>query len=187
MTLENADDLLTRAQAGDQEAMARLLMEHQGFIRTYVARLAPDPVSADDLVQEVFLAALRSLSKVDPALGIRGFLLGIARNMVRMAWRKRMHGKEVAGDAIFEMLASELLPAEDPDRSDRRIRALRDCLRQLAPKAAEIMLRHYRDEERCDEIAGNVGTTASNVRMILTRTRRVLRDCMNSRLGTVHP
>ena len=49
------------------------------------------------------------------------------------------------------------------------------------------MLRHYRDEERCDEIAGNVGTTAGNVRMILTRTRRVLRDCLNTRLGTVHP
>jgi RNA polymerase sigma-70 factor (ECF subfamily) len=187
MTLEGADNLLSRAQAGDQEAMAQLLMEHQGGIRSYVARLAPDPVSADDLVQEVFLAALRSIDKVDPTLGIRGFLLGIARNMLRMAWRKRMHGKEVAGEAIFDLLASELLPVEEPDRSDRRIRALRDCLRQLAPKAAEIMLRHYRDEERCDEIAENVGTSAGNVRMILTRTRRVLRDCMTASLGAVHP
>src|SRR5262245_42559591 len=106
MTLEPAGDLLARAQAGDQQAMAQLLMENQGIIRSYVARLAPDPVSADDLVQEVFLAALRSIEKVDPHLGIRGFLLGIARNMVRMAWRKRMTGKEVAGEAIFEVLAS---------------------------------------------------------------------------------
>jgi RNA polymerase sigma-70 factor (ECF subfamily) len=182
--MANSDDVLARAQAGDPDAMARLLLENQGVIRSYVARLAPDPVAADDLVQEVFLAALRSIDKVDPRLGIRGFLLGIARNHVRMAWRKRMQGKEIPGHDLFDILAAELMP-EGPDRSDRRLGALRDCLHRLAPKAAEITLRHYRDEERCDEIADTVGTSAANVRMILTRTRRALRDCMKLKIQPV--
>jgi RNA polymerase sigma-70 factor, ECF subfamily len=182
--MDPSDDVLARAQAGDADAMARLLMENQSVIRSYVARLAPDPVAADDLVQEVFLAALRSIDKVDPRLGIRGFLLGIARNLVRMAWRKRSRGKEIPGQDLFDVLAAELMP-EGADRSDLRLRVLRDCLDRLAPKAADITLRHYRDEERCDEIAETVGTTAANVRMILTRTRRALRDCMKPKIQGV--
>src|SRR6185436_1985662 len=100
------DEVLLRAQAGDPEAIAQIVRAHQGLIRGYVARLSPDPVTADDLAQEVFLAALRSLDRVDPDRGIRDYLLGIARNLGRLAWRDRLKGKEISGEALFEAIAA---------------------------------------------------------------------------------
>src|SRR5437762_2194471 len=40
------DELLLKAQAGDAEAIAQIIRIHQGLIRGYVARLAPDAVTA---------------------------------------------------------------------------------------------------------------------------------------------
>jgi RNA polymerase sigma-70 factor (ECF subfamily) len=173
------DELLLRAQAGDAQAVEQIVRTHQGLIRGYVARLAPDPVTADDLAQEVFLAALRSLDRVDPERGIRDYLLGIARNLGRLAWRERLKGKEISGDALFEAIAARGVETA-PD--DRRLGALQKCLQGLAPKAQEVLLRHYRDERRCDEISAEIGTSPSNIRSILTRARQALRDCVRIRL-----
>lgn len=183
MNVPRERELLQKAQAGHPDAVAGLLREHQAAIRSYVARLAPDPVGADDLAQEVFLAALRSLDRVDPALGLRPYLLGIARNQVRLAWRNRLRGREISGETLFDALVARLPENEPADRSDRRLAALQECLKRLGPRALDVIMRHYRDEQRCDEIARTMGTTPGNVRSTLTRTRKALRDCMQPRLG----
>ena len=173
-------DLVARAQAGDTGAVTEIVMAHQDAVRGYVGRLAPDPVTADDLAQEVFLAALRSLDRIDPQLGVRGYLLGVARNLVRGAWRDRLRSRELSGERLFEVLTAR---PESVEGSDRRLGALEDCLRRLPARMQEVIQRHYRDEERCDEIAGRMGTRAGNVRSILTRSRQALRACLQAKLS----
>jgi RNA polymerase sigma-70 factor (ECF subfamily) len=172
-------DLLSRARAGDAQAVTQIILEHQGVIRSYLARLAPDPVTADDLAQDVFLAALQSLDRIDPALGIRPYLLGIARNLARTAWRERLKGRRVSGDELFETLSEKL----GPERPEERLAALGECLKRLPPKSAEVILRHYRDEDRCDEIAKDLGTAVSTVRSTLTRVRKALHECIQAKLA----
>ena len=176
-------DLLSRARSGDRDAIAEVVLEHQAVIRSYIARLAPDPVTADDLAQDVFVAALKSLDRIDPQLGLRPYLLGVARNMARTAWRVKLRGREVLGEQLMATLSARA-PAENPDR---RLDALDDCLKRIAPKARGVVLRHYRDEERCDEIAASLGTTSSNVRSILTRVRQTLHDCIRLKLQGAAP
>jgi len=172
-------DLLARARGGDAEAVTQIVLDHQGVVRRYVARLAPDPVTADDVAQEVFLAALKSIDRIDPQLGIRSYLLGAARNLVRSAWRTRLRGPDLPGDGLFAALAS--VP-EDATPDDRRLPALENCLDRLPARMLEVVTRHYRDEERCDEIADRLGTRPGNVRSILTRARQALRACLKSKL-----
>lgn len=180
MDLSEAE-LLERARGGDAEAVAALVLRHEDVVRRYVARLAPDPVTADDVAQEVFLAAIRSVERIDPRLGIRGYLLGVARNQVRSAWRERFRGPELPGEKIFAQLASA--PAVE---DDRRLVALSDCLRRLPPRMLDVVTRHYQDEQRCDEIAARLATRPGNVRSILTRARQALRDCLQAKLSGAH-
>jgi RNA polymerase sigma-70 factor (ECF subfamily) len=181
MELSTRDDaLLARARAGDTEAVTRIVLEHQDAVRRYVARLAPDAVTADDVAQEVFLAALRSLDRIDPRLGIRGYLLGVARNQVRSAWRARLRGPELPGDTVFAALSSA--PDAGPP-TDGRLPLLEDCLRRLPARMLEVVTRHYRNEQHCDEIAGHLGTRPGNVRSILTRARQSLRECLKAKLA----
>ena len=184
MDAPSESELLARAGAGDREALAAIVSSHQGALRRYLTRVAPDPVTADDLAQETFLSAFRSIESVDPKIGLRPYLFGTARNLARLSWRDRLRGKEVAGEAVFAALAAR---TPEPEAAEGRLTLLQDCLRRLAPKAQDVVVRHYRDEERCDEIAERLRTSAGNVRSILTRARQALRDCVELKLKGATP
>jgi RNA polymerase sigma-70 factor, ECF subfamily len=173
--------LLERARTGDVDAISALVLAHERAVRGYVGRLAPDPVTADDLAQEVFLAALRSFDRIDPALGVRGYLLGAARNLVRMEWRRCFRSREVRGETLFESLESSRVPAGDS--TDRRLEALQACVEQLLPRVREVVLGHYRDELLCEELAARFHLKPGSVRSILTRSRQLLRECVERRIG----
>jgi RNA polymerase sigma-70 factor, ECF subfamily len=173
--------ILARARAGEADAVQRIVMEEQRVVRSYLARLTPDPALVDDLAQEVFLAAFRSLDRVDDERGIRGYLLGIARNLARNAWRETAQRREVGGDAIFAMLAAR--PQPDGHEEDQRLEALRRCLKHLAPRAAKVLDLHYRDGLSCDAIAAVVATGASSVRATLARARAALLQCLAAPRG----
>lgn len=177
--------LIVRAQGGDRTAITAIVMEHQRAVRSYLSRLAPDPATADDLAQDVFLDAFEALKRVDPERDLRNYLLGIARNRARMAWRKVYTRREVAGDAMFDALEARANagPGATDVSGGQRLEDLRTCLARLAPKALEVFQMHYRDELRCDEVAERLNMTAGSIRSILTRGREALRTCIESRAG----
>lgn len=170
--------MLVRARAGDREAMSQIVIQEQRVVRSYLARLAPDPATADDLAQEVFLVAFRSLDRVDPGRGLRGYLLGIARNLSRAAWRQLSRRREVGGEALMLVLEARV-DLQDSDADDQRLESLRRCLQRLSPRALMVVLQHYRDQLGCDEIAQEAKLASGTVRSLLMRSRAALRQCID--------
>jgi len=177
-----ADDVLLRAQGGDRSAITAIVQEHQRAVRSYLSRLAPDASTADDLAQEVFLEAFQVLERIDPQRDLRNYLLGIARNRARMAWRKQYSRREISGDELFNALESRA-SVENLATNDDRLEHLRACLARLGPKALEIFQLHYNDELRCEEVAERLNMTAGSIRSVLTRGRDALRNCIEARAG----
>src|SRR5216110_1197441 len=63
-TLDAADDegrLIDRSRQGDAGAFTQLVSAHQGRVRAYIGGTINRPEVVDDLAQEVFLSAFRSL------------------------------------------------------------------------------------------------------------------------------
>lgn len=70
------------ARGGDAEAVDQFVRATQRDVWRYVSRLSNDPQSADDLVQETYLRALRSLPRFEGRSSARTWLLSIARYTV---------------------------------------------------------------------------------------------------------
>ncbi|MEV5510313.1 sigma-70 family RNA polymerase sigma factor [Streptomyces orinoci] len=70
------------ARGGDAEAVEQFIRATQSDVRRYVARLSNDPQGADDLVQETYLRALRTLPRFEGRSSARTWLLTIARRTV---------------------------------------------------------------------------------------------------------
>jgi RNA polymerase sigma factor (sigma-70 family) len=80
--LQTDAELVGRARAGSDAAFARLVERHQAAVRAFLRRfLGGGWAEADDVAQEVFLAAWSSLRSLKEPAGIRPWLCGIA-------WRK---------------------------------------------------------------------------------------------------
>jgi RNA polymerase sigma-70 factor (ECF subfamily) len=75
-------ELVSRALAGSDAAFSRLVERHQAAVRGFLRRmLGGGWAEADDVAQEAFLAAWRSLRSLREPSGVRAWLCGIA-------WRK---------------------------------------------------------------------------------------------------
>src|ERR671937_1923108 len=74
-------DLVAAILRKDRKATARFVADYTDSLYAYVRhRLAPRGDLVDDVVQEVFLAAIGSLSSFRGTSSLRAWLLGIARH-----------------------------------------------------------------------------------------------------------
>src|ERR1017187_9362037 len=85
---EAADDdgLIRAAAAGDRAAFGELYERYARMVHAILLVRVP-PGDAEDLVQDVFVSAMRQLSGLRTEAAFRGWLAAIARNRARDYFR----------------------------------------------------------------------------------------------------
>ena len=172
-------ELVHAVLARNRKAAAQLVAAHVDAIYGYVRhRLTPRPDLVDDVVQEVFLAALTHLRSFRGTSPLRGWLLGIARHKVEDVYRQRLRSPEsFAEDAAV----GEELATDDPRLDERldsaRIRArARHVLAKLPEHYAVALLWRYWEQRNTREIAAATGATEKSVERTLARARARFRQ-----------
>jgi len=167
------------------EDFGEILRLHQGRVRAYLRRYVFDPDMADDLAQETFLAAYRSLSGRNPAAPVDLWLLGIARNRALAYLRDEARRRALARPlrAALAAWGAARVESTGSQQSEREVSALRDCMRSLPGHSAELLSDHYYERLSSAEIARRTGKKESAVRMTLLRLREALRQCVRIRIA----
>jgi RNA polymerase sigma-70 factor (ECF subfamily) len=183
--------LIAAAQSGSTRAFVALVERHQSRVRAYIATHLGSRDAIDDLGQEVFLAAYRSLRDFRTGDSLLPWLLSIARHRIlhflrEDARRTRRHADPL--DDAIEGWRHARLDADERDlpQRERELEALRLCVEALPARAAALIDQHYYLHRSLTAIAEDEGKKDSAVRMILLRARQALRDCMDGRLGGAH-
>jgi RNA polymerase sigma-70 factor (ECF subfamily) len=175
---------MTTPTDGQPAAMRFTLLwaQAQGAVAGYIHGLLSDRQAADELVQEVAVAAFRGFPDWRGDGSFTGWVLGIARNRVKMHWRTRSRSRAVITDeALLDSLAAAQVELDDDLESERL--ALRQCLAGLHGRAWEVLKLHYWDGLPAAEVADRLSLAAGHVRVQLHRLRGVLRDCVARRLA----
>jgi RNA polymerase sigma factor (sigma-70 family) len=100
-------DLVEAVRAGDDRAFELLFLRYQGPISTYVRRMVRDRGRAEDITQEVFIAALRRMRETDREINFRPWIYEIAKNACIDAFRRGRVTNEVSFDADDALGMSE--------------------------------------------------------------------------------
>jgi len=150
-------------RAGDRSAFVRL---HDHFARmVHAVVLARVPASdADDVVQEVFLQAFRSLDGLRDPGAVGPWLCRVARSRSIDHLRRRRHVETLP----------EALPRGAPPVAEAR-EAL-DAVRALPEAYRETLLMRLVEGLSGPEIAARTGLTPGSVRVNLHRGMRLLRE-----------
>jgi RNA polymerase sigma-70 factor (ECF subfamily) len=185
--MDNEAGWVEEARGGSAEAFSRLVRLHHAPIRAYLSRYVRDRETADDLAQETFLSAFRSLPTWRGDAPMRMWLLGIARNRalthLRDAERRRAHIAESI-DAIVASLLTRRIENDVPAVHERRLAALRACLETLPAASAGMVDEFYFKGRTAVEMARESGKKESAIWMALLRARLALRQCVEGRLAT---
>lgn len=201
----HADDaaLVGMIAAGSQDAVATAYDRHAAAVYATAFRLVGDRVTAEDVVQETFLALWNRAETFDADRGsLATWLATVARHRavdrLRAAGRRPRvilfgaTGKDWAGeddaDALERLLAtaSDRPTGADPELAYATVElraTLARALEAMSPPERQVIALAYRDELTQSEIAERLGWPLGTVK---TRTRRALRR-MRDALSEIAP
>lgn len=184
--------LVGRVLAGDKQQFAALVERYQKDIYNLAYRSADDGQEAQDMAQETFLRAYRSLAQWDPERSFRAWLYAIAVNVVRDRARRVARRPRTVSFAKSDLAeATESAgPAREPPGSsieDVIIRRERDEAIQKAVADLDLDYRlpvilFYMRGVAQQEIAEIMGVPVTVVKNRLYRARRRLRETLRSLL-----
>jgi RNA polymerase sigma-70 factor (ECF subfamily) len=167
-------ELVASILRNDRKAAARFVAAHADAVYSYARlRLAPRMDLVDDVVQDVFLAALKGLAAFQGQSSLRAWLIGIARHKIEDVYRQRLRLPGALDDVEF--LEGESV--SDPPDVDQRIDAARarDKVRRVLVKMPEryalILMWRYWEHRSTREMADAIGTTEKSVERTLARAR----------------
>jgi RNA polymerase sigma-70 factor, ECF subfamily len=154
---------------GDVE-IARLVVDHYADVYRYAYRLVGSSADAEDLAQQVFLAAQMKLGQLRSAENARAWLFAILRNCYLKSRRKR-----VPLAAASVALDVDEIPAEDPAETEIDGERLQAALAALADEYKLVLLMFYFEERSYREIAVRLGVPLGTVMSRLSRAKAQLR------------
>jgi RNA polymerase sigma-70 factor (ECF subfamily) len=186
------DEALMRDLAsGQQDAIGLLYARYAPTILGMAAQALGRP-TAEDIVQDVFLAVWKNASTYDPKRGpVRPWLLQIAHFRIANELRRKSRRPQVQADPDGERLAS--VPEPGPGQSEEvwnayRNSALRRALEELPPPQRQALGLAFFEQLSHDEIASALklplGTAKSRIRAGL-RSLRVRLAPLVAALGAI--
>jgi len=182
--------LVARSRAGDRAAFEQLVRRTARLVYSRQYLETRDPHRAEDLAQETFLVAWRSIGQVEDPKGFRTWLLSVARTVAADDHRRRNRQKRRAtpftapSNAALRVGPSDTTdslpdPGPPPDESAEREETLRRvtaALKALPDEYGLPLTLRYIAGADYDTIGRQLGLTNGSLRGLLSRGLAKLRE-----------
>ncbi len=164
-----ADELLTRARAGEGAAFAALVRQYQRTVYSIALRMLSDRHRAEDLAQEVFLQLYRSLDSIDSDSHLTFWLRKVVVN--RAIDRIRQESRHES-EPLAEAAA---VAGEGGDDDPLLQRRMAELVAQLPPAARAVVVLRYQEDLDPVDIARTLDMSINTVKSHLKRSLTSLR------------
>ena len=173
-------ELVKETLAGDREAFSKLVDRHRRTIFALALQRGFQPAEAEDLTQEVFVHAFKSLGTLQDPQAFARWLYGIAAHVAADGARDRKRhsgqvGLEDAPELAAPAGAAESLPFESAD-------VLRALGEMPEPQRIVLTLR-YMEGLSPKDIAERLGEPRGTIRSRLHHALGFLQDAFGPKSG----
>jgi RNA polymerase sigma-70 factor (ECF subfamily) len=173
--------LATRDPEAREECYRQLMRKYWKLVTVLATSRLGDPREAEDITQEAFLRAFRSLATLSEPVAFLGWLLRIARNLAtdRLRSRRTMVSLDALGEASDRL--SMLRPRGESTDHAQSLELEEDALIAmkaldgLPPKYREVLALRYLEGLDGKAMAGLLGEPEGTVRNRLFRALEKLR------------
>jgi RNA polymerase sigma-70 factor, ECF subfamily len=169
-------DLVRQVLQGNLGAYMDLLMRYTAQIAALCRGHISRPEVVEDLVQETFLRGLDRLADLRAPERFGFWLYAIARNLCR-DWLNDPHQQHLPLDRAAPQVMAPV-PDDETDHQDRTA-DLKRCIRRLPVDLREIVEIYYAGGRVTYQgMADRLGVSFGQVNKLLTRARKMLRNCL---------
>lgn len=169
--------------AGRAHEFSKLVRGFGLSVRAFVHARVYHSEDAEDIAQETFIAAYRSLGDFERGRDFGAWLTGIARHRILEHLRargRRLGAIERFQNEVLNAIRTET-EADGTAPPGERLEALLACIERL-PDRLRRVVRANLASEKITRLAQEMRTTAGAIYTLQWRANRLLRECMENEL-----
>ncbi len=173
--------LIQAAIQGDERAFETLLNKYKNLVFTIMMKMVRNPQEAEDLTQEAFMKAFRSLSSFNNEFAFSTWLMKIATNNCIDFLRKRKLRTYSINEPV--QYKDEKIEIELPDHEpgpekhllqSEQKRILEEAIDQLPERYRYVILLRHKEEKSYEEISEILDLPLGTVKAQIFRAREIL-------------
>jgi len=174
------NEIISKVLKGEQNAYAELVSRYQAYVFTLVLRMIKSREDAEEIAQDVFVKAYRSLADFRGESKFSTWLYTIANTTsITFLRKKKLAVHSLDNEKVFEV-------ADSKDSGFRanlveqksRVNMVNEAIAMLSPDDAEIITLFYKAEQNLEEISRILRLETNTVKVRLHRARTRLKEKM---------
>lgn len=165
----------------DRKDFLKYFMEVDRPLRSYLMGVSGSPHDTEDMLQSIWKTLWEKLDEFDEQRSFRAWAFGVAR-LQALKWRQnKARSREILSEEIVALLAETA--EESVGELEQRRFFLADCVQKVGAVQRSVLQMKYVQRMVSREIAERIGRSVPSVDMMLVRLRRMLRECVESRMA----
>lgn len=178
----NDNEIISKVLNGDQQAYAGLVNRYQNYVFTLTMRFTKNREDAEEVSQDIFIKAYRSLADFRGASKFSTWLYTIVNtSCITFLRKKKLEVHSLDNEKVFEV-------ADNQDSGMRanlveqksRVAMVTNAINLLSADDAEVITLFYKAEQTLEEIAAILHVEPNTAKVRLHRARTRLKEKMEA-------
>jgi RNA polymerase sigma-70 factor (ECF subfamily) len=173
-------EIIQRVLQGDHQSYAEIVKRYQNFVFSITLRYTDNREDAEEISQDVFVKAYRSLSDFRGASKFSTWLYTIVTtSCITFLRKKKLDTHSLDNERVFELADSQDsgFRANQVEQKSR-IAMVNDAIKLLNPDDAKMITLFYKGEQTLEEIGQIMGIEPNAAKVRLHRARQRLKEKM---------
>jgi RNA polymerase sigma-70 factor (ECF subfamily) len=173
-------DLIGQVLSGNQNAYAILVERYQNYVFTIALRYVKGREDAEEVAQDIFIKAYRSLADFKGTAKFSTWLYTITTTTcITFLRKKKLEVHSLDNEKLFAV-ADNVDGGMSANQIEQKSRAtmVNEAIKLLNPDDAEVITLFYKGEQTLEEIAQVLGKEPNAVKVQLHRARTRLKEKM---------
>jgi RNA polymerase sigma-70 factor (ECF subfamily) len=173
-------EIISLVLKGDQNTYAVLVERYKNFVFTIVLRYIKSREDAEEVAQDIFIKAYRSLADFKGTAKFSTWLYTITTTTcITFLRKKRLDMQSLDNEKVFAS-ADNIDGGINANQVEQksRINMVNEAIKLLNPDDAQVITLFYKGEQTLEEIAQILGKEQNTVKVQLHRARGRLKEKM---------
>lgn len=173
-------DIISRVLKGEQNLFASLVERYQNYVFTLVLRFTDSREDAEEISQDIFVKAYRSLADFRGEAKFSTWLYTIVRtSCITFLRKKKLETVSMDNERTMVQLENhESAFSANLVEKKSRLAMVNEAIRMLGRDDAQIITLFYKGEQSLEEIGTVLGIEPNTVKVKLHRARQKLKEKM---------
>ena len=174
----NDNEIISKVLAGDHQAYALLVNRYQNYVFTLTLRMIKSREDAEEVAQDIFVKAYRSLADFRGASKFSTWLYTIVNTTcITFLRKKKLEVHSLDNEKVFEVADSQDsgMRANLVEQKSRAA-MVSNAIDLLSADDAQVITLFYKAEQSLEEVAQVLGVEVNTAKVRLHRARARLKE-----------